>query len=187
VGEDHLEPEDRHLVDQRLALRHGHRLEVDVGDLGALDQLRGEDPPARVGPHHPGDDDPAVAGEGAAQRLGVARLSAVVHLGAQRARELVDELHWVDEQAIPAYLGQALRQLPQQVEIRAHQRLRLRTLHLHRHGTAVGQDRTVHLSDAGRRHGHRVEARKSLRDVEAELRLDRLLDLREREWRHGVL
>ena len=187
VCEDHLEPEHRHLLDQRLALGHRHGLQVDVGDLCALDQLRRQDPSARVRPHHPGDDDPSVAGEGAAQGLGVARLRAVVHLGAQRPRELVDELDRVDEQAFPTDLGETLRELSEQVKVGGHQRLRLRALHLHRHRAAVGQDRAVHLSDARRRHGHRIEALKSLCDGEAELRLDRLLDLRQWERRHGVL
>ncbi len=162
-------------------------LEVEVGDLGPAQELEREDAGGRVLANHAWHDDVAVASEVAVEHLRVARFVAVVELEADRARELVDELLRVHELERLDALLQELRGLVQETDVRLDLTGRRGTLHLDRDFLTVGQHRTVHLPDRGRREGREVELEEGSVHAQLELGLHGVPYLLERDGRRCIL
>ena len=92
VPEDHRQPGLGDHVGEPAALLDRPGVELEVGELDAVEVLEREHPLARVAPVDARHDDVRMTGEVAVERLRVAALLAVVELLADRARELVDDL-----------------------------------------------------------------------------------------------
>src|SRR5262249_11240896 len=180
-------PDLGRVVRKRAALCRAEGGEVDVRELGALEQLERKHPLPRIRPVDPRDLDLGIAREVAAEDLGVARLGPVVELRADRPRELVDDLFRVDEveRAYPL-LGKT-GGLVEQRDVRLDLARRVRPLHLDRNALAVGQQRVVDLADRGSGCRSLVELEEGLLDRQAELFADDSLDLSERNWPDVVL
>src|SRR5947207_2542237 len=115
------------------------------------------------------------------------RLEAVVELLADLPRELVDDAARVDEvERADPLLGEPSR-LVEEREIGLELARRARSLDLDRDLAAVRQHRAVHLPDRGGGDRGRVELEEELVQREAQIRLDDLLHLLERERAHVVL
>ena len=187
VAEDHRHPRLGDQVGEMAPLVDRERLELEVGQLLALEQLEREHALPGVAPVDVRDADVRVAGEVPVEGLGVPRLLPVVELVTDRARELVDQLARVDEvERADALLGD-LRRLVEERKVGLDLSRRVRALHLDRDPLAVRQHRAVHLADRRRRHRRLLERREQLLDRQLELLAHDPLDLRERERRDVVL
>ena len=91
VAEDHRHPGLRHHVGEPAALVVRELPGVEVGDLRPVEELERQHTCARVAPVHARDAHVRMPGEVPVERVGVARLLAIVELLAHRAAELVDE------------------------------------------------------------------------------------------------
>ena len=187
VPEDHRHPRLAHPVREAAPLLERVRQRVDVRDLRPLEELERQHARARVAPVDVRDLDVRVAGPVAAEAVGVAAFRAVVELRADRARELVDERARVDEVERADPLLRDARRLVEEREVGLDLPRRARPLHLHRDALAVRQRRAVHLPDRRGRDRRRIEVEERALEREAELRLDDLLDLLERERPDVVL
>ncbi len=187
VPEDHRHPGVGELVCDVAALLGPHRLELEIGDLRAAQELEREDPRGRVLADHARYDDPLVAREVPMERLGVPRLVTVVELEADRARELVDELLRIHELERLHPLLQETRSLVQEAEIGFDLITGRRPLHLYGNLLPVRQDRAMHLAD--RRRGDRGEVELEERTVhpQFELGFDNVANLLEGNGRRIVL
>jgi hypothetical protein len=128
-----------------------------------------------------------ISGEVAVERVGVSRFGAIVELLPNRASEFVDDLPRVDEvERAHAFLRNACR-LVQEGEVCLDLPRRSRTLHLDRDRPAVREGCAMHLADGRRRDRPLVELQEQALEREAELFLDHLLDVGEREGADVVL
>jgi hypothetical protein len=187
VAEDHRHPGLGDEVRELAPLLERPLVRMDVDDLRALEPFEREHPRARVAPEHARDVDVRVAGEVAVECGGVPRLETVIQLVTDRPRELVHELARVDEiERTDAFLRDP-RSLVEQREIRLDLSRRARALHLHRDLPSVREGRAVDLADRRGRDRLLVELGKQLVEAEAEVLLDDLLDLVERERTDVVL
>ena len=187
VPEDHRHPRLRHQVREVAAILERPFVRIEVGDLDAVEPLERQDPAARVGPEHLRHTHVRMPGEVAVERLRVPRLQPVVELLPDRPGELVDELLGVDEVERTDALLRDPRGLVEQGDVRFDLTRRAGTLHLHGDVLAVRERRAVHLTD--RRGSDRpvLELHEELVDRQAEVFLDHLLDVGERERAHVVL
>src|SRR6266487_3267024 len=168
-------------------LRLAQRGDVEVGELHSLEELEHEHAPAGVGPVDPRDLDVGLAGEVAAEDLGVPRLGPVVELAANRARELVHHLLGIDEvQCSDTFLREA-GGLEEQRDVRLDLARRVRALHLDRDALAVREQRVMDLADRSRRGRLLVELEEGLLDRQAKLLLNHATDVGERNRRDVVL
>ena len=187
MAEDHLEPRLGDQDREPAALVHRRRVEVEVGELDALEPLERQHPAAGVGAVHLRDEDARVGGEVLAEDLGGARLDPVVELAADRAGELVDDRDGVDEvEPVDAALDDA-GDLVEQRQVALDLPGRARALHLDRDEAAAGELGEVHLADRGRRDRDRVERGEELVDRRPQVLLDHPLDVGVRERPHVVL
>ena len=97
VAEDHRHPRLGDEARELGALRRREAEPADLGERDAVEVLEREHPCRGVAPVDLRDGDAILAGEGAPQRVAVAPFEAVVELGADAVRELVDERARVDE------------------------------------------------------------------------------------------
>ena len=187
VAEDHRHPRLGHQVREPAPVFHRRHLEIEIGDLRALEELEGQHACTRVAREDAWNLDVPVAGEVPVEGLRVLRLDAVVELLAKRACELVDELLRVDEVERADAVLRDPRSLIEKTEVGLDLPRRSRPLHLDRDPAAVREHRRVHLAD--RRSGDRrlVELEEEPLDRLPELLLDHLPHLRERDRRHVVL
>ena len=187
VAEDHRHPRLGDQVGEVPALLERPCVELEVGELHAVEVLEREHARARVRPVDARDRDVRVTGEVPVEGIRVARLEPVVELLPDRARELVDDLVRVDEvERADALLGE-LRRLVHEREVGLDLPRRVRPLHLDGDAAAVRQRRAMHLPDRRCRDRLRVELGEQPLDRLAELLLDRPLDVRVRERPHVVL
>ena len=187
VPEDHRHPRLAHPVREAPPLVERVRQCVDVGDLRPFEELERQHARTRVAPVDVRDCDMRVAGPVAAEAVGVPPFRAVVELRADRAGELVDERARVDEvERANAFLRDA-RRLVEKREVGLDLPRRARPLHLHCDALAVRKRRAVHLPDRRGCDRRRVEGAERALERQAELGLDDLLDLLERERPHVVL
>ena len=119
--------------------------------------------------------------------VGVTGLEAVVELLPDRPPELVHELVGVDEVERPDTLLCDARRLVQEREVGLDLPRRAGTLHLDRDSSPVRKRRTVDLTDRGGRDRSGIELGEELVDREAEVFLDHILDVAEREGTDIVL
>ena len=187
MPEDHLHPRVRDPVRDLAAGVERRLLELEVGELHALEILERQHPHARVVPVDLRHDDDVGIVEVAPERVGVPRLELVVELLADEARELVDEVVDVDEVERAHALPDDPRRLVEQREVVLDLARRVRALHLDDDGVAVRQHRAVDLPDRRRGNRRLAELEERLLDRQAELVLDHLAHLRERKRRHVVL
>ena len=187
VPEDHRHPRLGDQVREPAALVERPVLDVDVGELHAVEVLERQHARARVRPVDLRHGDVRVPGEVVVERVGVARLEPVVELLPDRARELVDELVRVDEVERADALLREPRGLVHQREVGLDLARRVRPLHLDGDALAVRQRRAMHLADRCRRQRLLVELGEQALDRLAELLANRPLDVRERERAHVVL
>ena len=168
-----------------LVIRELARLQL--GDLRPVEELEREHARARVAPVDARDAHARMTGEVPVERVGVARLLAVVELLAHGARELVHEALRVDEVECANAVLRDLRRLIEQREVGLDLPRRCRALHLHGDAAAVREDGLVHLADG--RGGDRLldELDEEPLDRLAQLLRDHLLDLGERERADVVL
>ena len=187
VPEHHRHPGVREPVGDVATLVRPHRREVEVGDLRPAQVLERQDPGGRVLPDHLRDDHLLVAGEVAVERLGVARLVAVVQLEPDRARELVDELLGIHELERLHPLAEQPRRLVEEPEVGLDLLGRGRALHLDRDLAAVGQDGAMDLADRRRRERREVELEECPIHAQVELCLDDVAHVLEGNRRGVVL
>ena len=124
-----------------------------------------------------------VVGEGGE----VARFEAVVQLAQDVLAELLQERR---ELVLAARLRVRVEEggdVAEDVEVFRHLLADAGALHLDDHVAAVAHQRAVNLSERGGGHGRRVELGERLRDAHAQLGVDDLLDLGERERLNLVL
>ena len=133
-------------------------LDVDVGELHAVEVLERQHARARVRPVDLRHRDVRMTGEVLVEAVGVPRFEPVVELLPDRARELVDDLVRVDEVERANALLRELRRLVHQREVGLDLPRRVRPLHLDDDAPAVRQRRAVHLPDRrrGERHARRT-------------------------------
>ena len=187
VPEDHRHPGLGDQVREAAALLHLPRVERQVGELHALEQVEREHARARVAPVDARDLHVRVAREAVVEGLGVAALEAVVELLADRARELVHELARVDEVERAHPLAREPGGLVEEREVGLDLARGVRPLHLDRDAPAVRKRRPVHLADRRGRDRGRIELGEELLDREAEVFADHALDVLVREGTHVVL
>src|SRR6266540_5509386 len=187
VLEDHRHPRLAHPVREVPPLFERVRFELDVGDLDAFEKLERQHALSRVAPVDPRNLNVWIARPVAAEALGVAPFRAIVQLGADRAAELVDQVTCVDEvERTDPFLRDA-RGLVEQREVGLDLPRGARTLHLDRDRLAVRQRRSMYLPDRGCSDRYGIELEKRTFQRKAEVALDDLLDLLERERPHVVL
>ena len=187
VPEDHLHPGVGDPVGQLAAGVDRRRLELEIGELHALEVLERQHPHAGVVPVDLGHDDGVRVREVAPERVGVPRLELVVELLADEARELVDEVVDVDEVERADALPDQAGGLVEEGEVVLDLTRRVRPLHLDDDLVAVRQHRPVHLADRRGCDRRLAELDERLLERQAELALDDLAHLRERERAHVVL
>ena len=187
VAEDHRHPRLGHQVGEAAALLHLPRVEREVGELDALDQLERQHARARVAPVDARDVDVRVAREAVVEGLGVACFEAVVELLADRARELVDELARVDELERPHALADQAGGLVEQRQVGLDLPRRVRALDLDGDAAAVRERGAVHLADRGGGDRGRVEVGEELLDAQLEVLADDALDVLVRDRADVVL
>src|SRR5207253_9272296 len=134
-----------------------------------------------------GDPDMRVAGEVAAEVLGVTALLPVVKLLADRPGELVDDLARIDEVERTDPFTREASRLVEKPEVGLDLARRARPLHLHRDPAPVGQGRAMYLADRRSRDRRRLEVEEQALERVPQLLLDHPLRLLEREWPHVVL
>ena len=117
VAEDHRHPRLGDQVREPAALLERPRVELEVGELDAVEELERQHARARVAPVDARHRDVRMAGEVAVERVGVAGLLAVVELLPDRARELVDDLARVDEVERADALLREPRRLVEQLDV----------------------------------------------------------------------
>ena len=162
-------------------------LEIELGDLRPAQELERQDASGRVLADDRGHDDARRVREVPVEGFRVPRLVRVVELEANRARELVDELLWIDELERAHALLQELRRLVEEPEVGLDLPRRLGALNLDRDLLAVREHGPVHLPDRGGGERLLVELDERLLHGQPELGLDRGTRLLERERRHVVL
>ena len=146
------------------------RLELEVGELHAVEELERQHLRPGVAPVDLRDDDDVRVGEVAPERVGVARLEPVVELLADRARELVDEVVDVDEVERADTLPDQAGSLVEEGEVVLDLTRRVRALHLDDDLVAVRKDRPVHLADRRGRDRRLVELDERLLERQARAR-----------------
>ncbi len=187
VAEDHRHPRLGDQVGEPAALVEGVPLDVEVGDLEAVEQLEREHACARVAPVDLRDAHVWMAGEVPVERVRAPRLEPVVELLPDRARELVDHLVRVDEVERAHPLLRDPRGLVQKREVGLDLARRVRPLHLHRDAPAVRERRAVDLADRGGGDRGLVEVEEEPLDRLAELLADHALGVRVRKRANVVL
>jgi hypothetical protein len=187
VAEDHRHPRLGHQVGEAPALLHLPRVEREVGELDAFEQLEREHTRARVAPVDARDVHVRVAREAVVEGLGVACLEAVVELLADRACELVDELARVDELECPHPLSDQARGLVEQRQVGLDLPRCVRALDLDGDAAAVREGGAVHLADRGGGDRRRVEVGEELLDAQLEVLADDALDVLVRDRPDVVL
>ena len=136
------------------ALLERPRLELEIGELDAVEVLEREHARARVCPVDARHRDVRMAGEVLVERIGVACLEPVVQLLPDRARELVDDLARIDEVERADPLLRKPRRLVHEGEVGLDLPGRIRPLHLDHDPSAVRKRRAMDLPD--RRGGQRL-------------------------------
>ena len=187
VPEDHLHPGVGDPVRQLAARVHRRQLELQIGELHALEVLERQHPHAGVVPVDPGHDDGVRVREVAPERVGVPRLELVVELLPDEARELVDEVVDVDEVERADALPDQAGGLVEEGKVVLDLTRRVRPLHLDDHLVAVREHRPVHLADRRGCDRRLSELDERLLERQAEFAFDDLPHLRERERAHVVL
>src|SRR4051812_49246792 len=187
VSEDHRHPRLRHQVREIAAVLDRPFIRMDVCDLRSLEPLECQHTGARVCPVDPRHAHVRMPGEVAVEGIGVARFKPVVELLADLPRELVDEEARVDEVERAHALLRDARGLVEEREVGLDLARRAGTLDLDGDTAPVRQRRAVHLADRRRRDWPFLELGEQLLDRQAELLLDDLLDVRERNRADVVL
>ncbi len=176
VHEDHLHPGLGDAVGQAPPVLDRPGREIDPPEHRSLDALHREHARGGVAPVDLGDRHAVVAGEVAPEDLGVAGLDAVVELAPDRARELVDRPHEVDELELPDPLPGDPGDLVQQLDVGVDLALGVGPLDLDDHLLAAGQAGPVDLADRRGRDRLLLEVLEDLLDREVELLLHHLAD-----------
>ena len=177
VAEDHRHPRIRHPEREVTALVGGEQARIEISDVGADEPLEREHATRRVRVPDARYGDGGVVCEVPPDGLGVHGLLAIVELGADRARKLVDELVGVDEIEMPDPVTGELRRRAHEPQIRVDLPWRVGPLDLDDHVLPVRKCRSVHLPDRGGGHRSLLEGEKRPLDRQAELLLDDLGDL----------
>jgi len=158
VHENLAQVDGRQSACNRAQVGSGRRLTVQVAEFRAVDFLQRDHASGGVVPVDAWDEDIAIFGRQAAQRLGVAPLAHIVGLRAQRLGELLHDGH----NAVVAHGGRMCLQeagLGQQdVQVRVNRLVDARALHLHDYRRAIEQTGAVDLADGGRGDGFALKA-----------------------------
>ena len=127
-------------------------------------------------------------GQRAPEQRHVARFDAVVQLVGERALELLYDADHVDACRRRANVrGEKLRELAEELDVVGERRANVGSLHLDDDGASVAQRGGVRLTETRGRERLVIEGRKQLADSTAELLLNDLFDVGERNGADVVL
>ena len=175
-----LGQQPRHLV----GVDSGRAQARHVGDLDAVDELHHQHAARGQLPVDARDRHVVAPAEHARHRLGVVPLVHEVELAGHVAGQLVDQRHQVE---VALHEVDGPEQHAQVGQVAAHQRLDLGILDLDGHPLAAPEHRLMHLGQRGRSDRLALDRGEDIRQVAAQLALDRLLHHREGLGRHPVL
>ena len=114
VAKDHLHPRFGHLVRKCSSLFHVPAVHVEPGQLGAVEILKCQHAPRRVGPIHEGYAYVRVRLKIASEPLSIACLTSIVELAANRAGELIYQSDGIDKlKGLDALTGNLRRVIEQ--------------------------------------------------------------------------